>query len=64
MKRCWYAFGLAIAGGIFVSTALVIGVSLVYNNSQIRQLDPDFIALYEQALQTGALEDPERAADH
>lgn len=63
MKRFWYAFGLAIAGGIFVSTALVIGVSLVYNNSQIRQLDPDFIALYEQALQTGALEDPERSAE-
>lgn len=62
MKRFWYAFGLAIAGGIFVSTALVIGVFVLDNTNQIRQLDPEFIDLFAEALQTGALQDPERSA--
>ncbi len=62
MKRFWYAFGLAIAGGIFVSTALVIGVFVLDNTNQIRQLDPEFIDLFAEAIQTGALQDPERSA--
>lgn len=62
MRRFWYAFGLAVAGGIFVSTALVIFVVMIDNANQIRQLDPEFIGLFAEALQTGALQDPERAA--
>ena len=63
MRRFWYAFGLAIAGGIFVTTALIVGIVMLNNANQIRQLDPEFIDLFSEALQTGALDDPERAAD-
>lgn len=63
MRRFWYAFGLAIAGGIFVSTALIVGIVMFNNANQIRQLDPEFIDLFNEALQTGALDDPSRAAD-
>ena len=63
MRRYWFALGLAIAGGIFVSTALVIGVSLYANNVQIRQLDPEFLEIFGEALYTGALDDPVRAAE-
>lgn len=63
MRRFWYAFGLALAGGIFVTTALIVAIIMFDNASQIRQLDPEFIDLFSEALQTGALDDPERAAD-
>ncbi len=62
MRRFWYALGLAVAGGIFVSSTLVIFVVMIDNANQIRQLDPEFIGLFADALQTGALQDPERAA--
>jgi len=62
VRRFWYAFGLAVAGGIFVSTSLVIFVVMIDNANQIRQLDPEFIGLFAEALQTGALQDPERSA--
>lgn len=63
MRRFWYAFGLALAGGIFVTTAVIVGIVMFNNANQIRQLDPEFIDLFNEALQTGALDDPERAAD-
>lgn len=63
MKRFWFAFGLAIAGGIFVSTALVLGVFLLDNARQIGQLDAEFTAVFAEALETDALLDPERSAE-
>ncbi len=62
MRRIWYAFGLAIAGGIFVSTALVVAIIMFGNTNQIRQLDPEFIDLFFDSIQSGALQDPERSA--
>src|SRR5690625_1192902 len=55
VRRFWYAFGLAVAGGIFVSTSLVIFVVMIDNANQIRQLEPEFIGLFAEALQTGAM---------
>lgn len=63
MKRFWFAFGLAIAGGIFVSTALVIGAFLLETAQQIGQLDEEFTTVFAEALETDALLDPERSAE-
>ncbi|HLR46855.1 MAG TPA: ATP-binding protein [Deinococcales bacterium] len=63
MRRSWFAFGLAIAGGIFVSTALVIGMFLLDNAQQIGRLDPEFTSVFAEALETDALLDPERSRE-
>src|SRR5690625_1245750 len=63
MKRFWFAFGLAIAGGIFVSTALVIRAFLLETAQQIGQLDEESTTVSAEALETDALRGPERSAE-
>lgn len=63
MKRLWMRLTVAISAGILVAIVLLIAVIFWDNARHVSKLDPEFTAIFQDAIAARALDDEDRIAE-